>query len=239
MYINGVEAKNYFPVKNGDIIRVELTNTNNENIKMIKHQLEILYEDEWILIVKKEHNLAVQPSIKHFDDNLVSRVLGYFESKNEEANCHILTRLDYPTSGIVVIAKNAFMHNMLAKTHILKKYYAKTTRELPERVGNICLPIARDYSSNIKRKVDFSGKDAHTRYELIEHKDNTYFYDVTLLTGRTHQIRVHFAYYNCPIIGDKLYGGDLHSKLLLQCYLVEFIHPISSDKIRINLEPEL
>ncbi|MCK9471418.1 MAG: RluA family pseudouridine synthase [Bacilli bacterium] len=234
VYLNDIEVKNHVLVRVGDVIKIYLPPTINANIKIINKPVDVLYEDEIIIIVNKEANLSIQPSSKHQDDNLVSRVLAYFFKNNIQANCHILTRLDYPVSGIVIIAKNAYVHNMLSKTQISKEYLCKTSEPLPENSGNIHLPITRDFTSKIKRKVDISGKEATTLYRLINEDDLGYTYLIKILTGRTHQIRVHLSHLGSPIIGDELYFGNKYPRLLLHSYRVKFVHPIKMEDIVIE-----
>lgn len=237
IYINNQEVKNHFPVKIDDEIRIIIPENVKENIKKVEKEIDILYEDDFLLIVNKEYDLAIQPSSKHQDDNLVARVLAYYESINISANCHILTRLDYATSGIVIIAKSPYIQNSLASKKITKKYMAKTSNKLPDNVGRICLPITRDLSSNIKRKVSNDGKNAITNYKLIAVENDTYTYELELLTGRTHQIRVHLSHLGCSIIGDKLYVGKEAPRLFLHCYIVELNHPITNEIIKVISKP--
>lgn len=237
IYVNGLEVKNHVAVRINDEIKIELANKLGK-IKKVHKDIKVLYEDEWIIIVDKEYDLAIQPSKKHSEDNLIARVLDYFSLKNESSNCHVLTRLDYPTSGIVIIAKNAYIHNLLSKTDISKKYILKTKQKLMDDIGSIQLPISRDDTSNIKRMVRIDGKCAKTLYKFIKEENNTYTYEIEIITGRTHQIRVHFSHLECPIIGDKLYGGPLHLRLLLHCYMVDFVHPLKNELIKIVSCPD-
>lgn len=234
IYVNEMEVKNHLLVKPGDEIKVILPPKINKNIYKSENELDVLYEDEWILIVNKEPDLSIQPSKKHSKDNLVSRVLGYFSSKNESSNCHVLTRLDYATSGIVVIAKNAYVHNLLSQGEITKKYVAEIDGKLDKELGKIRLPIARDSSSFIKRKVDESGKDAITLYKYLKGNNGSSLYELTLVTGRTHQIRVHLSHLGFPIIGDKLYGGIPADRLHLHACYISFSHPITSKRVDIS-----
>mgnify|MGYP000880855567 CR=1 FL=1 len=231
--VNGVEKRNWETVKPGDILEIVLPKNENPNIKKVKGKIVILYEDEELLIVEKEENLAVHPSREHFDDNLQARVLAYFEEKGLQCNCHILTRLDYATSGIVIICKDPYINHLMTHTKITKKYYALTSVKLKEEEGKICLTIARDESSIIKRKVDPNGKMAITLFKFLEEKKNGFLYELTLVTGRTHQIRVHLAYLGAPIVGDGLYEGVSADRLYLHCGYVSFIHPLNGEKIEI------
>lgn len=236
IFVNGIEKRNWETLKKGDELVIFLPQKVNENIILNENKIKILYEDEYILIVDKEENLAIQPSRKHLEDNLIARVLNYFKMKNTSSNCHVVTRLDYATSGIVIIAKNAYVKSLLAKTDILKKYFAKVSKKLNQEVGKICLPIARDLTSSIKRKVDNDGKESITLYEFIKELENGYLYELTLVTGRTHQIRVHLAHLGSPIVGDELYLGEKADRLYLHSAYINFVHPITKEEISINSE---
>lgn len=237
IYINNSLAKNHYPVKLNDEIMIILPEHTNNNINLVYKPITILYEDEWILIVEKEHDLAIQPSKKHQDDSLLARVLAYFAKENIDAYCHVVTRLDYATSGIVLIAKNAYMHNLLAKTAITKKYLAKVEGKMSEEIGSICLPIARDLTSTIKRKVDPLGKFAKTSFRLLAYEANESTYELTLITGRTHQIRVHLQHLGFAVIGDKLYEGKKAKRLYLHSFYLEFVHPQKGEVINVENYP--
>lgn len=238
VFVNEKEVKNYYLLQKDDELKIVFPPKIKENIVITEESLKILYEDDAIMIVEKPNNLAVHPSRKHHEDNLLSYVLAYFKSKNEEANCHIITRLDYPTSGIVLIAKNPYIANLLTKTKIIKKYLAKTISQMPEKEGNIHLAITREESSIIKRKVDLNGKNAHTEYKFIKEDNNLFIYELTLHTGRTHQIRVHLAYYGAFIIGDELYYEKSGNCLNLHSYYIEFKHPKTNENIIIKSYPK-
>lgn len=234
IYLNGVEAKNYYPVKENDVIEIFLSENLNDEIVESDEKVLIIYEDEHLLVVDKPYNLATQPSTKHYEDNLASRIKSYYLKNNLHNNIHIVTRLDYSTSGLVLVAKNPHIHNLLSKTEIIKKYYAKIEGRLTEKVGSIHLPIARDFTSNIKRKVDQNGKDAITLYNEVEFNNSESILELTLVTGRTHQIRVHLSALGYPIIGDKLYLGKPAERLYLHSYYISFIHPITYNQISLK-----
>lgn len=238
MYVNNQEALNYHLVKKGDVLVLEYDETLNQEIVVSQTSLEILYEDESLLVVNKPHDLAIQPSRRHQEDNLISRIKAVFVHKAITSNIHIVNRLDYSTSGLVLVAKNGFVHHQLtSKNRILKKYQAIVEGKLAEQVGTIHLPIARLVEYDIKRGVSELGKKAITHYRVMEESDKTSLLELILETGRTHQIRVHMAYIGHPIVGDKLYGKD-DQRLYLHCYYMEFIHPQTNEKIVLTKESQ-
>ena len=235
-YVNGNLVKNYYVVNSGDVIEIEYNEKLNEDFKTNDIPLDILYEDDYLLIVNKQSNLAIQPSKRHQEDNLISSVKKYYLEKGIESNIHIVTRLDYSTSGIVLIAKNGYIHNLLNDAEFEKLYLCKVHNSFENLDGEYTDPIRRVEEINIKRWVFSDGKYAHTCYKVLENGDVS-IVEARLLTGRTHQIRVHFAYHNHSLLGDKLYGnGD--GDLMLHCYKLAFVHPITSENIEIKCYPK-
>lgn len=236
--INDIESKNYFTLKVGDKLTLEYNEIENEEIKSFDFPLDIVYEDEDIIVINKPIGLASQPSHKHFENNIVSYVKAYFEKNNIKSNVHVVNRLDYQTSGLMVIAKNGFMHHELTKEKIItRKYYCIIDGIMDEKEGTIIKGIARECEGSIKRIATDDGQLAITHYKVIAEKDNKSLVDVQLETGRTHQIRVHFNYLGHPLIGDKLYGIE-DERLFLHCYHLSFIHPKTKELIELNVIPE-
>lgn len=228
IYVNNKEVDINVNLKRNDILKIEYFNKEKNTIKVDK-QIDIIYEDEYILVVDKEANLLTIPSINQID-SVYSRLINI---RNDSIN--IITRLDKLTSGLILVSKKAYLVDTINNNIILKEYIAKTNDFLPDEKGIIDLPIKK--SDTIKRIVDNRGKNAITKYEIID-KDNK-IYKLQLLTGRTHQIRVHLSYYNCPIIGDSLYGGSDDKILNLICKKIKLIHPITNKEIEIDSKYEL
>lgn len=204
---------------------------------LIQKPLDIVYEDEFILIVNKPQLQNCAPSREHPHESLVEQVLAYLMNKDEQTNPHIVTRLDRNTSGLVLFAKFGHIHHLFSKVKFEKEYiclaYGRTQSE-----GVIEAPIARDNESIITRKVSDKGKYAKTSYYTIAQNNNLSLCKVKLHTGRTHQIRVHFQFMGHPIVGDDLYGGihRLVEGQSLQCCSLKFVHPIKHNKITINVD---
>lgn len=236
--INDIEAKNYFPLKVGDRLTLEYNESENEEIQSFDYPLDIVYEDEDLLVINKPISLASQPSHKHFENNVVSFVKAYFEKNNIKSNVHVVNRLDYQTSGLMVIAKNGFMHHELTKEKIItRRYYCVINGIMNQKEGTIVKGIARECEGSIKRIATDEGQLAITHYKVISEKNNRSLVDVLLETGRTHQIRVHFSYLGYPLIGDKLYGTE-DERLFLHCYNLSFKHPKTNEFIDLTLLPE-
>lgn len=152
---------------------------------------------------------------------------------------HIVTRLDRDTSGLMLFAKHGYAHARLDKQlqqkAIEKRYYALVSGdgELPSK-GEIIAPIARDEDSIITRRVHESGKYAHTSYQVVASYGKVHLVDIQLHTGRTHQIRVHFAHLGFPLLGDDLYGGRMDlgiTRQALHCHTLSFFDPFKQERV--------
>lgn len=205
--------------------------------------LNILYKDEWLLILNKPSGIAIHPSILHFDTSLSNGVKYYFDTINLKKKIRPVTRLDKDTSGIVVFAKCEYIQECLIKEMqnktFKKKYYALCTGTFEKSKGTISLPIARRPGSIIERQIDFeNGQNSVTNYKVIKTFQNLTLIECELETGRTHQIRVHMSGINHPLLGDTLYGkcSDLINRQALHCHSIEFLHPITNEKIKIDCD---
>lgn len=243
MYLNGEEVKNFVTVHPGDIITLEYVEDENEEILSKDVSLDIVYEDDHILIINKPEGVTSQPSRLHYEDNIISYVKSYFQSKNFLTNIHVVTRLDFQTSGLMIIAKDGHTHYLLTRDNNLdvisieKKYKAIVDGILNKKEGIIDLPIDRKDPNSILREVSETGKKAITEYKVMEEKKNKSLIEVKLHTGRTHQIRVHFSTLGYPVIGDKLYGVA-DERLMLHCYYLKFKNPYTDEIIEVKREPD-
>lgn len=205
-----------------------------------RNPIEILYEDDYLIIVSKPNYLNSTPSREHPHDSLIERVLYYLNVGQLIDTLivpHIVTRLDRNTRGIVIFAKHGHIHHLMTTSAIDKRYMCVCYGQM-QLSGVIEEPIARDSQSIITRKVDASGKYAKTSYETVMAKPEASLCEIKLHTGRTHQIRVHFNYIGHPLVGDDLYEGshpEIHTQSL-QCYKVTFIHPIYNREIEIEID---
>lgn len=221
-------------LKVGDVLIINLIEENKEYGKS-SSPLNIVYEDDYLLIVNKRKNQATIPTINHYNDNLSSDVANYYLKNNIYSKIHCVTRLDFETSGLVIFAKHQYIHNLLMKANIEKYYIAKVHGIINEN-GCIKLPIMKDPSDKKKRIISNDGKDSITEYEIIGYEKNCTLVKIHLLTGRTHQIRVHFSSIGYPLVGDSLYGNDQNKELELECENLVFVHPITKKPLKIRIK---
>lgn len=175
--------------------------------------LAIIYEDEDILVIDKPAGLTVHPTPGHPSHTLVNAVLAHcpgLAMSDELMRPGIVHRLDKDTSGLIVIAKNDFAREYLAAQFkgrtVTKGYLVLVKGRLSPEQGIIEAPIGRDHRSRRKMAIVEIGKEATTQYQVRKYLDNYTLVEVTPLTGRTHQIRVHLSAIGCPVVGDPLYG---------------------------------
>ena len=228
----------------GDKVIIDFSyEEDNSNIVPKEMSLNILYEDEWMLIINKPSGIAVHPSILHFNDSLSNGVRFYFDKIGLKKKIRPVNRLDLNTSGVIIFAKCEYIQEELSKQmqkNIFKKEYLCIVNGIfpnDKKLGTINLPIARKNGSIIERCISEDGQNSITHYEVLkEFKDKNYSLVKCLLeTGRTHQIRVHMKELSHPLLGDTLYGtsSNLINRQALHSYLISFIHPITKKEIKI------
>lgn len=220
----------------GDTLIVDFNyDEDNSNIVPTKMDLDIIYEDEWLLIVNKPAGVAIHPSILHYSDSLCNGIRFYFDSIGLKKKIRPVNRLDLNTSGLVIFAKCEYIQECLIsqmKDNLFKKEYLAICDGIFEnKYGTINLPIARKEDSIIERCISDYGQPSITHYEVLKEFGNYSLVRCILETGRTHQIRVHMSAISHPLIGDSLYGSisDLIDRQALHCYKLRFVHPITKN----------
>ena len=223
-----------YNLNQNDILTITLQDEES-NINIIDGNINIIYEDEYILILNKPKNIAVNGTMAHYKHHLSGMIYKYFLDNNIKSTVHFVNRLDYETSGLIIIAKHQYIHHLFNYVNINKNYYCIVEGILNNKKGLIDKPILKLENDPKKRVIDEKGKPSKTEYEVIDEFNNFSLINVHLLTGRTHQIRLHFSSINHPLVGDTLYNSKIENDILLHSYHLDFIHPITNKKIDITL----
>ena len=236
--VNGKIPDKNLKLKTGDEITVnmpepEICEALPENIP-----LDIVYEDDDLLVVNKPRGMVVHPATGNYTGTLVNALMYHcgdrLSSINGIIRPGIVHRIDKDTSGLLIVAKNDFAHNILAeqiKEHsFTRKYQAVVIGNVKDDTGTVNAPIGRHQTDRKKMAVTLkNSRNAVTHYKVIARYNGYTHVELTLETGRTHQIRVHMAYIGHPVAGDPVYGGKKYiNKLNGQClhaYYISFVHP--------------
>lgn len=244
--VNDKEVKLSYKVLLNDIVEVIFKEEEKIDLEAKNLNLDIIYEDSDLAVINKPKGLVVHPAPGHYNDTLVSGLMYQIKdlsSINGTIRPGIVHRLDKDTSGLLVIAKGDLAHQELAKqlkNHTMyREYHALTIGLINEDKGKIIAPIGRNKQERTKMAVVSDGKEAITHFEVIERFKNNTYIKCLLESGRTHQIRVHLAYINKPILGDPLYGPRkvyntvgqyLHAKK------ITFIHPRTKEVMTFEVD---
>ena len=225
--------------KSGDIIEISFDyDEDNSNIIPTEMDIDIIYEDEWMVVIDKPAGIPVHPSLLHYTDSLSNGIKFYFDKISLAKKIRPVNRLDLDTSGVVIFAKceyiqECFVRQMIKK-EFQKEYLCLVSGILEQIEGTIDLPISRKKGSIIERCVDENnGQVAITHYEVIEKFKNYSLVKCKLETGRTHQIRVHMQSIGHPILSDTLYStkSNLIERQALHSYKIRCIHPINKKEL--------
>ncbi len=259
--VNNIPKLVNYRLNEGDKILIDFDNMNNviyndkknmyyiENRYLDKYKrfdipLEIIYEDEYLLIVNKKAGMAIHPSCANYEKTLSNAVATYLENQGIYS-IHIVTRLDKNTSGICIFAKNEYIQELFVRKKDdikLKKIYIAIVNGTIDKSHDIIeKPISRKDNSIILRQTCLNGDYAKTEYYVtnINYAKNYSILSVILHTGRTHQIRVHMASIGHVLLGDTLYAEEYNEKNIdalinrqaLHSYKISFYHPITKNKI--------
>lgn len=232
IFVNGKAVPINYKIHKNDLIEVQIEFVEEDDILPEKMNLDILYEDEFILAINKMPGIVVHPSSYHLSDTIANGVKYYLNNKRK---IRPINRLDRDTSGVVLFAKNEYIQELFATLDVSKEYIA-IVDGFPNQVeGTINAKIARKEGSIMERCVSEAGQTAITHYKVIKTYDAYSSLSVKLETGRTHQIRVHMAFIGHPIVGDTMYGKEtpLIDRQALHSYKTSFVHPITGEEISI------
>lgn len=222
-------------VNKGDKIELFLEEEKSESIPPMDIPIRVLYEDEDLIAVDKPTNMPTHPSKGNNLPTLANAIMGYFKG---DFVFRSVNRLDRDTSGVVIVAKNKISASALSSSMKQgmwsKKYHALVEGVPTPECGTVDAPIERIEEGNIKRTVRPDGKRAITKYKVIENMGERALCEITLLTGRTHQIRVHMSHIGHPLTSDFLYGKVSDAAYYLRCMEISFPHPKTGEIIVIK-----
>ncbi|VTS13800.1 RluA family pseudouridine synthase [Streptococcus pseudoporcinus] len=245
--VNGQAVKAKYNVKSGDNITYQLPEEEVLDYQAENLPIDIIYEDSDLAIINKAQGMVVHPSAGHCSGTLVNALMYHIKdlsSINGVVRPGIVHRIDKDTSGLLMVAKNDRAHQVLAEELKAKKslrnYLAIVHGNLPNDRGMIEAPIGRSEKDRKKQAVTVKGKDAVTRFTVLERFDDYTLLELSLETGRTHQIRVHMAYIGHPVAGDPLYGSRKTLKgngQFLHAQTLGLTHPSSGELMTFSAEP--
>ena len=246
--VNNKQEKASYKVKENDEITLLEIEETKSDIKEEDIPLDIVYEDNDIMIINKVQGMVVHPANGHYSGTLVNALMYQADSLssiNGVVRPGIVHRIDKDTSGLICIAKNDNAHHFLAeqlKDHTMAREYIALVRGvIKENSGTIDMPIGRDKKDRQKMAVVKDGKPATTHFQVIERFNDHTLVKCQLVSGRTHQIRVHMSAINHPVEGDPLYAGKNYDKLykngqLLTAYKLKLIHPTTKKEMVFEIE---
>jgi 23S rRNA pseudouridine1911/1915/1917 synthase len=250
--VNGSPAKASHRLKAGDMIEISIPPKKKLDIAAEKIPLNIIYEDNDLLVINKPHGMVVHPAPGHYEGTLVNALLYHLKDLSGIGGVErpgIVHRLDKDTSGLMMVAKNDKAHLSLSKQikdrTIEKKYIALVHGKMQKNEGIIDAPIGRSPRHRKKmtviRSEKLKSKEATTHYRVLERFRNYVLVELKLVTGRTHQIRVHLASIGNPVVGDSVYGRASNEfgikRQLLHAAQLKFNHPVSGKLMEFKAEP--
>ena len=240
--LNDQQTQGWIVPKEGDVIKIvlpdEKSNFEPQNIPVYP-----VFEDDDLLIINKQPGLIVHPTKGHPSGTVANALMHYMEKTGQSFKIRFVNRLDMDTSGLLVIAKNAYCQNDYTrqmKENLVEKRYISIVKGIIEPdSGVIELPIGRPDPENVRRGVMENGAPSVTHYKVLERfpKRGYTLVELLLETGRTHQIRVHMSHIGHPVLGDWLYGGDnilLIERQALHAARLTFTHPITKKELQLE-----
>lgn len=244
--VNDKLCKQGYIVKNDDIITICDVNEEVSDLKEKNIALDIVYEDEYLIVINKQSGLTVHPGAGNTTDTLVNALLYYGKNLSDIGGLErpgVVHRIDKDTSGLIVLAKDNKTHELLAKAFknkdIHREYIALVKGLIEPNSGVIDAPIGRNPKNRLKMMVtDKNAKKAVTHFKVLKRYNKYTLLNLVLETGRTHQIRVHLNYINHPVYNDPLYTNDEVTSFgqFLHSSKMEFVHPITKEHLSFSCD---
>lgn len=239
--LNGYAVSVNAKVRLNDVVSVELDKEPNifpaEDIP-----IEVVFENHDLLVINKQPYVVVHPTKGHPDGTIGNGIAKYFESNGFDGKIRFINRLDRDTSGLLLVAKNGYTQQIISNQMIAdaveKRYMALVLGVVEKDSDTINLPIGRPSPEDLRRAVMDDGQDSVTHYEVVKRYKDATLVKIRLETGRTHQIRVHFAHLGHPLIGDELYGcpSDKIQRQALHSYFLKFQLPRTCEWITLEAD---
>jgi 23S rRNA pseudouridine1911/1915/1917 synthase len=234
LLLDGQPVRSTAVARAGQQLTVTLPEREGSDILPVAGEVEILYEDSWLLVVNKPAGMSVHPGPGHYADTLGNRLAWRYQ--DEAFVLRLVNRLDKGTSGLLLAAKSAEAHEalmgLLHTDRFVRSYLALCEGAPPEEAGTVTLPIGKRAGTLNEYEVRPDGLPSQTDYRILERQAEGCLLSLTLHTGRTHQIRVHMAALGCPLLGDPVYGhGGPPGHPALHSYQVQLTHPFTGEAL--------
>ena len=228
---NGAHIRTVDPLCAGDELRIRMPEESGGILPTAPADLDIVYEDADVLLINKPGNLAVHPTHNHQGDTLANQVAGYLAGEGRDGVFRAVGRLDKTTSGLVLCALNK--HAAFRLSGRYEKEYLAIAEGVFTGSGTVDRPIYRPDPNKTLRAAGEQGEKAVTHWQSLGTNGSLSLLRVRLETGRTHQIRVHFASLGAPLAGDEMYGGSrvFIERAALHCEKIRFTHPVTGEEM--------
>lgn len=242
VYVNHKQRKTAFVIRSGDVVRVVMApEIPADSVVATPGDIDIVYEDRDLLVVNKPAGTASIPAANKADDSMANFVKYYLQQSGAEStSIHVVTRLDRDTSGLMIFAKHSFAHTLMDRqlhTKTLdKQYLAVSSGAVPlMQHGWFIMRLGLSDDFYMRRAVVPGGKKSVTEYRTLAQNGSYALTRVFLHTGRTHQIRVHFASVGRPLVGDSLYGGEMRmQRQALHCSDLFITQPFTGEQLHLQ-----
>jgi len=241
--VNEKKVKPSYKVKLNDVIEIDETYKIEEDINPVEMNLEIVYEDEYLMVINKPSGLVVHPGNGNYNNTLVNGLMYYTDNLSDLGGTErvgIVHRLDKDTSGLMLVAKTNKAHELLSEDfknkRVYREYYALLIGKFPSDTAHFDAPIGRSKTNFQKQEVRSDGKDARTNLKVLKRYKDYTLVSLVLETGRTHQIRVHTSYFGYPVYNDPVYANKEASEFgqFLHSKVIRFTHPITKEYLEFD-----
>lgn len=242
IYVNDLVISLGSKLRKGDIVKVKMKDEENQ-FEPEDIPIEVSYEDLDLLIINKQPGFVVHPTKGHSKHTIANGIANYQNITNQRFKIRFINRLDMDTSGLLMIAKNPFAQQAISQQmekNIVEKFYLAIVKGvIKEDEGTINVPIGLTNKDRVRRQVTEDGQESITHYNVLERYDSATLIRLKLLTGRTHQIRVHMKHIGYPLIGDELYGfvnKEFINRQALHAETLKFRQPRTGEEISVKAE---